>query len=502
MCDQTLYDTRLVKSATNLPRVLRTTTQLSVVSVFSLIGLTGCKFVGTDYEAPEMSMPDAWQQRLATQGSRLLAIDHWWESFNDATLNRLIDQAVAENKDLAIAYERVQQARSARTVSNSGLFPDITATGDFSRQRTSENVGISPAAGGGDTQNFYSAGAAVAWELDVLGGVRRSIESADASLQATEESYRDFMVLLLAEVTRNYIDIRTLEERIQLAEVNIENQEESLALAQDRFEAGLVPKLDVTQAQTNLANTQAFLPQLHQERSAAVNRLSTLLGGYSPETEILLGKHTKIPVPPAHAAIAPPVEVIRARPDIRAAERSLAAQTAQVGVAEADLYPRFTLNGDFQLLSTESGDVFDSDSRNYGFGPSLRWNIFSAGRVRAQIEIEESRTREALLAYENAVLLAVEEVETSMSGIAHERDRLAALDTGAASARETVELVKENYTRGLVDFQNVLDAERTATQTEDNKAVSQGRVANAYVALYDALGGGFPEEELEQLNQQ
>ena len=460
------------------------------MSVFSLIGLTGCKFVGTDYEAPEIAMPDAWEERLATQGSTLLAVDHWWKGFNDATLNRLIEHAVAENKDLAIAYERVQQARYSRAVSNSGLFPDVKATGDFSRQRTSENIGIAPAAGGGQTKNFYSSGAVVAWELDVLGGVRRSIESADASLQATEASYRDFMVLLLSEVAGTYVDIRTLEERIMLAEVNIENQEESLALAEDRFKAGLVPKLDITQAQTNLANTRAFLPQLHQARSAAVNRLSTLLGGYSPQTEQLLGKHTCIPVPPSQAAIAPPADVIRSRPDIRAAERTLAAQTARIGVAEADLYPRFTLNGDFQLLSTQSGDVFDSDSRNYGFGPSLRWNIFSAGRVRAQIDIEESRTREALLAYENAVLLAVEEVETSMSSIAHERDRLAALETGAASARETVELVKENYTRGLVDFQNVLDAERTATQTEDEKAVSQGRVANAYVALYNALGGG------------
>ncbi len=491
-----------MKSASNLSRLLQTTTQLSAVSVFSLFGLTGCKFVGTDYEAPEVSMPDAWQERLAPSGSSLLAMDRWWESFNDATLNRVIDQAVAENKNLAIAYERVQQARSARTVSNSGLFPDVTATGDFNRQRTSENVGVSPAAGGGDTENFYSAGAAVAWELDVLGGVRRAIESADASLQATEEDYRDFMVLLLAEVASNYIDLRTLEERIKLAEANIVNQEESLALAEDRFEAGLVPKLDVTQAQTNLSNTQAFLPQLRQQRSASVNRIASLLGGYPSETEKLLGQHTAIPVPPNNKGISTPTEVIRSRPDVRSAERSLAAQTAQIGVAEADLYPRFTLNGDFQLLSTQSGDVFDSDSRNYGFGPSLRWNIFSAGRVRAQIDIEESRTREALLNYENTVLLAVEEVENSMSGIAHERDRLVALDMGAASARETVELVKENYTRGLVDFQNVLDAERTATQTEDDRAVSQGRVAVAYVALYNALGGGFSEEELEALNQQ
>ena len=189
-----------------------------------------------------------------------------------------------------------------------------------------------------------------------------------------------------------------------------------------------------------------------------------------------------------------PVEMLRARPDLRAAERRLAAQHARIGVAEADLYPRFTLNGNFDLLSTSSGDVFDSSSRNYGFGPAFRWNLFSAGRVRSQIDIEESRMRETYLAYENAVLQAVEEVETSMSQIANERDRLVSLVLGSKAAKETVSLVKDNYSRGLVDFQNVLDAERTATRVDDNHAQSQGLIAKAYVSLYSALGGGFPEE--------
>lgn len=473
-------------------RLLLASTTLSV----TLIGLSGCKFVGVDYEAPEVAMPDAWQRQLmsGTNQSRL-EVDYWWKQFDDPVLSELIDEAVAANLDLAIAYERVVQAREARRSSKSGLFPSVDATGNFSRQRTSENIGVSPAAGGGKTENFYSAGADVAWELDVLGGVRRSIEASEASLAATEENYRDFMVLLLSEVATNYIDVRTVEERIKLAKANIENQEESLALAEDRFKAGLVPRLDVTQAETNLANTQAFLPQLYQARTAEVNRLATLLGGYSPAVEEKISKAKPIPMPPKRAGIGLPTEVIRLRPDIRAAERDLAAQTARIGVAEADLYPRFTLNGTFELLSTSSGDVFDSDSRNYGFGPGLRWNIFSAGRVRSQIAIEESRTREAYYAYENAILLAVEEVEVSMSGIANSRDRLVALSRGANSARETVSLVKDNYSKGLVDFQNVLDAERTLTTTEDDQAVSQGDIAISYVNLFKALGGGFPMDQ-------
>jgi NodT family efflux transporter outer membrane factor (OMF) lipoprotein len=486
-----------VKSSSGFSRTLVATSRLGAVTLISLIGLSGCKFVGTDYEAPQVVVPDAWNERLVGAPSGVLAVDRWWQSFEDETLNTLVDAAIEQNKSLAIAYERVLQARAARTISNSGLYPSIDGTGGISRERTSENVGVPKAAGGGDTDTFYSVGADVTWELDVLGGVRRSIESADASLEATEENYRDFMVLLISEVARSYLNVRTVEERIQLAKQNIENQQGSLKLANDRFDAGLAPKQDITQAQTNLADTQAFLPQLRQQRTTTVNQLSILLGGYAPETERMLGKHQRIPVPPKGTEINTPAEVLRARPDIRAAERQLAAQTARIGVAEADLYPRFALNGNFALLSNESGDVFESGSRAYGFGPSFRWNLFNMGRVRSQIDIEESKAREALLAYENAVLEAVEEVETSMSGIANERDRLVSLKLGAESAKETVFLVKDNYAKGLVDFQNVLDAERTATRVEDSYAVSQGLIAKAYVVLYSALGGGFLEDQVE-----
>jgi NodT family efflux transporter outer membrane factor (OMF) lipoprotein len=486
-----------VKSSSGFSRTLVATSRLGAVTLISLIGLSGCKFVGTDYEAPQVVVPDAWNERLVGAPSGVLAVDRWWQSFEDETLNTLVDAAIEQNKSLAIAYERVLQARAARTISNSGLYPSIDGTGGISRERTSENVGVPKAAGGGDTDTFYSVGADVTWELDVLGGVRRSIESADASLEATEENYRDFMVLLISEVARSYLNVRTVEERIQLAKQNIENQQGSLKLANDRFDAGLAPKQDITQAQTNLADTQAFLPQLRQQRTTTVNQLSILLGGYAPEAERMLGKHQRIPVPPKGTEINTPAEVLRARPDIRAAERQLAAQTARIGVAEADLYPRFALNGNFALLSNESGDVFESGSRAYGFGPSFRWNLFNMGRVRSQIDIEESKAREALLAYENAVLEAVEEVETSMSGIANERDRLVSLKLGAESAKETVFLVKDNYAKGLVDFQNVLDAERTATRVEDSYAVSQGLIAKAYVVLYSALGGGFLEDQVE-----
>lgn len=478
-------------------RIFFTALSRGVITLISLVSLAGCKFAGVDYEPPQVDLPDAWNARIVSSQGGLLAVDKWWERFEDETLDALVDTAIDENRSLAIAYERVVQARLARTISNSGLFPEIGGTGGFSRERTSENVGLSASAGGGATNSFYSVGTALTWELDVLGGVRRSIESADASLQATEENYRDFMVLLISEVARSYLDICTLEERIKLARQNTENQKGSLKLANDRFDAGLVPRQDITQAQTNLADTQAFLPQLRQQRIATLNRLSILLGGYAAETEQLIGQHKVIPMPPEGSEIETPADVLRARPDVRAAERQLAAQTARIGVAEADLYPRFALNGNLTLLANESGDVFETGSRAYGFGPAFRWNLFNMGRVRSLIDIEESRTREAYLAYENTVLEAVQEVETSMSAIANERDRLVSVKLGAESAKETVFLVKENYSKGLVDFQNVLDAERTATRVEDNYAVSQGLIAKAYVSLYSALGGGFSEESIQ-----
>ncbi|ADE55397.1 RND efflux system, outer membrane lipoprotein, NodT family [Coraliomargarita akajimensis DSM 45221] len=463
------------------------------VSVLGLFGLTGCKIVGTDYEEPELVMPDAWHQRLADEAeAQTVVTEQWWGQFNDPVLVGLVDSALAANLDLAIAYERVVQAREAKDVSKSGLWPSVDATAGFSRERNSENVGLSPAAGGGSTRNYYSTGLDVAWELDVFGGVQRAVESADANLMATEESYRDFMVLLAAEVAGTYIELRTINERMELAEANIANQEESLKLALDRFDAGLAPKLDVSQAQTNLSNTQAFLPQLKQSRTAELNRLATLLGLYAADVELLLGEaEGSIPVPPNAALSTIPVDMVRARPDIRAAERSLAAQNARIGVAAADLYPRFFLNGSFNLLATDSSNWIDAGSRSFGWGPGVRWNLFNAGRVRSQVAIEESATRAAYYSYENSVLLAVEEVENSMSGIVNGRERLQALEQGTEAAREAVSLVKENYSRGLVDFQNVLDSERTLTQTEDNRALSQGSVASAYVGLFKALGGGF-----------
>lgn len=470
------------------PRLLR------LFSCFALSGfilsVLGCAAVGPNYQAPSTVLPDSWNQSLSKDlHSSNPSLEAWWTRFNDPTLNRLIEVATRSNKDLAIAYERVTEARAARQSARSQLFPSLDLNGGVSRGRTSESLG-SPSPPAGNTTNFWVSGLDAGWEADVFGGVRRTIEAADASTAATEEAYRDTLVSLLAEVSLNYIQIRTFDERIRLAQENIRNQQDSVKLTSDRLEAGLSPQIDVSQAKSNLATTTAVIPSLRNQRTIALNRLATLLGRYPAGTQSLLGTSKGIPKPAKSAGVGIPANLIRSRPDIRSAERALAYQNALVGVAEAELYPRFFLSGTFQLQSTTATDFVDLASRDYSFGPNFRWNLFSGGRVKSQIAIEESRTKQAYLTYEKTVLLAVEEVENALSSVTNERQRMTALNEAVSASATTVSLVKDNYREGLIDFQNVLDAERTIFANQDEAAISQGQIAAAYVSLYKALGGG------------
>ena len=448
--------------------------------------------VGTDYSSPDMITPDSWHQSLSSDlASGSSSLDSWWRKFNDPTLNRLIRTARDSNRTLAVAYERINEARAGLGVSRSQLFPTIDFGGAVSRGRTSQNLG-SPSPPAGKTTDVYSTGLTAGWEIDVFGGVRRSIESANATVEGTEELYRDTLVSLLADVALSYIEIRTFEERLAVAQRNLTAQQKSLDLTKARLDAGLSPELDVAQAETNLSNTRAILPQLRNGRSLAVNRLSILLGKYSSATETLLKGSKGIPSAPNSSFVGIPANLVRARPDIRAAERNLAAQNALVGVAEAELYPRFVLAGTFDLQSLAASSLLESNSRNYAFGPNFQWNIFNAGRVRSQIAIQESRTKQLYMTYEQTVLAAVAQVEDSLSSVRNERDRIAELRNATASATKAEELVTTNYTEGLVDFQNVLDAQRTVFSTEDALAASRGTIAAGYVSLFKALGGGTP----------
>ncbi len=461
---------------------------LYLITPIAGLFLTACPKVGIDYTSPTLKSPDAWSQSVVRdlKGGKG-SIEDWWKGFNDSTLNGLIADARVANPTLEIAFEQINEARARRGVAFSQLFPDAAATGAYDRVRASESLFFPPPT---NPNNQFAVGFDSGWEIDVFGGIRRTVESAQASVEASVEAYRDVLVSLEAEVALNYIDVRTLLKRIRLANENIERQKASLKLTQDRFNAGLVPEIDVTQAESNLYNTESLVPRLTIQLTYARNRLNSLLGDYPGSLDKKIGRSTKIPVPPRSFALGLPSNLLRSRPDVRQAERELAAQTARIGVATAEFYPRFNLLGNLNLQSLDSDDLFSSSSRAFGIAPSVRWQFFSAGRIRNNIRIEKTRVRQAYKVYENALLLAVEETENNLVSINQERIRLSKLNKSVTSTEKTVKLIKDNYANGLVDFQNVLDAERTLVNVQDRAARSEGLVSSSYIRLFKALGGG------------
>lgn len=466
----------------NLPALFTGT-----VLTFAL-AMQGCTVVGVDYNSPKVTTPDAWSTSLAGHvGPRDCELETWWKGFNDPVLNQLIERTREKNPTLEIAAQGLSEARSLRGVAQSQLLPTVFGGGEYLRNRASESLLVPIPQNPSD---FYSTGFDAGWEIDVFGGIRRSIEAADANVDASTEDYRDLLVILYAETALNYIEYRTLERRIVLAKRNIDAQEKTVELTQSRLDAEIAPKLDVTQATTNLKLTRSLLPVLRTQLDFARNRLAALTGGFPGSVDALLAKGGPIPVPKRGYSAGLPCDLIRSRPDVRRAERRLAAATALIGVAEADLYPRFTLFGTFSLQSVNTSNFWDSASQAYSFGPAFSWQIFSAGRIRNNIDIQEARTEAAISNYERVVLASVEEVETSMSAVANGWDLVGELNGAVASAKETTDLVVSNYKEGLIDFQRVLDAERVRFTTEDAAAVAQGQVAKNYIALYKFLGGG------------
>lgn len=459
--------------------------------------LAGCAAVGPDYREPEGVVPDAWSRRVSAElSSREPTIQSWWSFFDDATLDALIERARESNPDLKSALARIREARAARGVAASALYPFVDGSGAFVRSRASENLGLPSL--GPNPSNQYTLGFDAGWEVDVFGGVRRSVESADAVIESEVENYRDALVSLFAEVALNYIDLRTLERRLEVAERNIEAQQGSVQITRNRLEAGIASDVDVSQAESNLAISEALIPALVGQIRATGNRLAILAGAFPGEIDDLVSRSRGIPSAGDRFGLGLPADLLRNRADIRRAERILAAQTAEIGVATADLYPRFGLGGNLSLVSNASGDLLESASRSWAFAPRFQWQLFNAGRVRSFIQVQEARTEQAYHAYEGTVLRAVEEVETSLSTLQQQRLRRAKLDVAVDKTEKTVRLTKDNYQQGLVSFQSVLDAERSLFNVQDEAVASAGQVSTALVALYKALGGGWNREDEKQ----
>jgi multidrug efflux system outer membrane protein len=456
--------------------------------------LAGCfRPIGPDYEQPEIVTADQWHQQLVEgMDSGEAEFQTWWEALNDPQLNSLIARASEDSLDIRIAIARIDEARASLGIAAGQRYPDVNGSG--SAQRQSTNIGVSGPSQQRPINNFSSVGIEASWELDLWGRVSRSVESAGANYEASVENYRDVLVVLYADIGSNYVLLRTLQQRLQYALNNVAAQRETLGLVTARYNAELSPALDLRQAELNLATTESAIPDLEAAIIQTINRLSVLLGMQPGKLHAELQAPGPIPLPPASLAVGIPADLARRRPDIRRAERNLAAQTATVGVATAGLYPNFFLAGDFGY-SAIGGSLLESRNEGWSIGPFFSWNLFDGGRVRNSILIEEARTEQLFATYEQTVLRSLQDVEDSLVAFAEERKREAALQRAEIAALEAVRLVRELYKRGLTDFQNVLDSERSLFQQQDRLADSKGDVTLNLISIYRALGGGWSPEE-------
>ncbi|MHC4315748.1 MAG: efflux transporter outer membrane subunit [Planctomycetota bacterium] len=464
-----------------------TTRQSKVILLLLWTGcvmlLFGCK-VGPDYERPDLQLPNNWNQELSGQsGQSADQLHQWWTLLDDPVLDGLIEQVGQANLDVRAAMMRVAESRALRDFTAGRSSPQVDAIGLYSRSRNSGNTRFAFPGIPTDPYDLYAAGFDAGWEIDLFGQIKRSVESSQALLESSIDDYHDVLRSLFAEVARNYVELRTTQARIQYTLQNIEAQEETVKLTEGRFEAGLSPELDVAQAKLNLDNTKAEVPALRLAEIQTINRIAVLLGQYPQSLRTKLKDGKSIPTSVEPGALGLPADLLRRRPDIRRAERELAAQTARVGVATADLYPAFSLTGTFTFQAEDFGDVGRSSSKAYSFGPGLRWHLLSGDRR---------------LRYEQTVLSAVEEVENAMASFIQESKRRISLQSSADESKRSVKLVRELYANGLTDFQNVLDMQRTLWTQQDRLAVSRGQIVLNLIRIYKAVGGGWPLDHPEQ----
>jgi len=462
----------------------------SVLTVV-IIGLvlTGC-MVGPDYTPVVPDAPSKWDTEpaggLTAAKLKPETLARWWTTLQDPQLSSLVERALKGNLDLKNAQARIRQARALRGISRAGLFPTLDASGTATRHRSSENNGT------GEEINLYSAGFDAGWELDIFGGIRRSVEAAQANLEATQEDLHHVLVSLLAEVALNYVEVRTFQTRLAVIKANIKTQQDSYDLNQSRYQAGLINELAVQESLRILENSRSQIPTLETGLEATKNRLAVLLGEQAGKLSRELAAKQPIPALPPTVAVGIPAETLRHRPDIRRAERNLAAQTARIGGATAELYPKFHLIGSIGLESVTSSDFSEWASRTWSIGgPGISWNIFRGGAIRQNIKVQTALQEQALIQYESTVLRALEEVENALVAYAKEQRRRESLSKATVAAQRAAVLARDVYQAGLVDFNNVLDAQRALLIVQDQLAQSEGAVTSNLVRLYKALGGGW-----------
>ena len=466
--------------------------------------LSGC-MVGPDFTRPQVKVSQTWleagDQRVKTEPAEYR---NWWRVFDDPVLDQLISRAYQENLSLKIAGVRVLEARAQLGIAVGGLFPQIQqAFGSLQYNRVSERA---PQSLLSNTLNYRQSeiGLQASWELDFWGKFRRAVQSADASLLVTIADYDSTLVSLTADVANSYILIRTLERRLDIARQNVETQKESLKIAEARFRYGTGSQLDVEQAKTILNDTLASIPVLETQLRQAKNALSVLLGLVPTNLADFLKGSSEIPVSPAQIVTGIPVDLLRRRPDIRSAEHQAAAQCAKIGVAKADLLPAFSLTGNFGFLSSDVGnfslsDMFQWKSRTAQTGPSVQWNILNYGRITNNVRVQDARFEQLLIAYQNAVLKAQQEVEDNLVAFLRAQERAEFLAQSTAAAKRSLDLAVLQYREGTKDFTTVLIAQQTLLNEQDNLASTLGNISSSLVGVYRSLGGGWEIREGEEV---
>jgi len=464
------------------------TTSRSLLATTVLLTLAACA-VGPDYKQPDVATPDEFVDASATQFNTAAVEQEFWKGFNDPLLTEIIEQSLRANHDVRIALSRLSEARALRGESRLDLAPTVTAAAGATDARASERQAVVPNAD--RDQDYYDAGFDAFWELDFFGRVRRGVEAQSALVQAAEADFYNTQVTVTAEVARNYFELRGAQQRLAVAQRNAANQEESLRITTARLDAGRGTQLDVSRAQALLSATRATIPDLDAAVRYSMLRLGVLTG-QSPDALLAkLADAKALPALPETHGIGTPEELLRRRPDVRSAERQLAAATARVGVAVADLFPRVSFTGRWGFDATSSADLGNAGSESFAFGPSIQWAALDLGRVRQRINQREAAANGALARYEQSVYRALEETDASLTGYAQALIKQKHLRQGATSSAEAATLARARFDSGVADFLTVLDAERSMLEAEDRLAQSETQTATALLAMYKALGGGF-----------
>jgi len=459
-----------------------------------VMALAGCAAVGPDYVRPETAVAETWDETLdAGLQATPYELVEWWEVFNDPVLNELVGIAQKQNYTLELAGLRVLESRAQLGIATGLQYPQQQlAAGGVTRVSPSENAGQ-----GSSNFNQYDLGVSVAWEMDFWGKFRRGIESADAALSASVAGYDEAMVLVTAQVVGIYVTIRILEEQLRIANENLKLQQRSYDIAEVLFRNGQDSELDVQQAKTLLLGTRATVPELETQLGLAQNALNTLLGQNNGFVEELIVPGD-IPDVPEQIAVGIPADLLRRRPDVRQAELQAVAQNAQVGVATADLYPRISLAGSLGIVSISSNvggggfsDLVSSDSLAYNAGASFTLPVLNYGRIQNNIRVQDARLQQTLVAYEQKVLEALQEVDDAILSLSGAQAQKSILKEGVVAANRSNELSMLQYKEGFSGYQRVLDSQKSLFSQQNRYAASQGQAVQSLVQLYKALGGGW-----------